>query len=243
MRAFDCDTLFGPWPAARPDTSLAALLSLMEQHDVRRALTASTTGIFHDHERGNRETLAACRQHPQLLPMATLNPQASPRPERAVERLAGQGFRVLRLYNRLQEWPLRYAPLRRILPAAAGAGLPVIVDCEQPGQPTALLEAMPPAGRFPALRVVMQGVRYFNFAEALAVMREDERLFLSLKNLIMPDSIEVAVEEAGAARLILATQAPADYLFPSLLRLEKARISGDAREAIRWQNAQRLTSA
>lgn len=241
MRVFDCDTIFGPWLKEEPDTSLDALLALMERHGIEKALTASTFGIFHNYNVGNERTLEACGKHPALAPMATVNPNGSTAPASEVEDLGERGFKALRLYNGLQEWPLAFAPFREILVAAGKARLPVIIDCDRAGSPTALSDAMPPDAA--SLRVIMAGVRYFNSAEAFAVMRSDKRLLLSIKNIIMPDSIELAVETVGAKRLVMASLAPADYVLPSILRVDKAHISNADKEAILWRNAEALISA
>ena len=240
MRVFDCDTLFGPLPEAEPGTSLDTLVSTMGKHGVEKALTASTFGIFHEHGVGNEKTLAGCKERPELLPMATINPNASIEPAAEVKGFGERGFMALRLYNGLQEWPLAFAPLREILKAAGKYALPVIVDSDRPGLPTALLDAMPPDT--PSLRVVMGGVRYFNSAEAFAAMRADGRLLLSVKNIIMPDSIELAVQTVGAGRLVMASTAPADYMLPGILRVENAHISDADKEAILWGNAEALIS-
>ena len=92
MKAFDCDTLFGPWPADERDTSLEALLSGMQRLGITKALTASTIGLFWHQDVGNETTLKVCSRHRQLIPMATLNPRCISDASREVQRLAQEAY-------------------------------------------------------------------------------------------------------------------------------------------------------
>lgn len=240
MVLFDCDTLFGPWPEDVSDTSLDFLLQQMERLGVARALTASTLGVFHEHLCGNEATLEACAADGRILPMATLNPLGSANPRREVAAMREAGFRALRLYNEYQEWLLDMASMPEILEAAGNEGLPVLLNCSARGAPSALLRSMPPNEAAPQLKVVMLDVRYFNMAEAFSIMRSDPRLLLSVKNVIMPDSVELCVRTAGAERLVMASSAPLDYMLPAVIRVEKARVSDEDKEKILWSNAQSL---
>ena len=70
----DINTLFGPLPVASSDLSVDTLLQLMQKHKVGTACILSTLGLLLDPTVGNAATRAACGEHPELLPIATLNP-------------------------------------------------------------------------------------------------------------------------------------------------------------------------
>lgn len=73
MEIVDVNTLFGTWPRANRDVSLNTLLDLMSRHNVVETCSLSARGIFYDFHEGNDETLAACKAHPSIIPVATLN--------------------------------------------------------------------------------------------------------------------------------------------------------------------------
>ncbi len=70
----DVNTLFGPLPVASTDLSVDALITLMKRHRVESACTLSTLGLLLDPTVGNSATRAACGEHAELIPTATLNP-------------------------------------------------------------------------------------------------------------------------------------------------------------------------
>ena len=72
MERIDCNTIFGAWPSLKTDISLETLLERMERAEISKTFTCSTTGIFYTSKRGNEETLKACEQHENLLPVATI---------------------------------------------------------------------------------------------------------------------------------------------------------------------------
>jgi len=243
VKAFDCDTLFGPWPADERDTSLEALLSGMQRLGITKALAASTIGLFWHQDVGNETTLKVCSQHRQLVPMATLNPRSTSDASREVQRLARDGFKAIRFYNHRQDWPLTHPVFVEALAAAADLKLPCIVDCYQPGSPTDLLKALPPLNRSPDFRVIMTAVRYWNFTEVFAVMRRDPRLLLSVRYLNLPDTVQLAAATVGPDRLVLASSYPSEYALPFILEIRNSGLPDHEQEKILWQNAASLISA
>src|SRR5438105_5908305 len=101
----DVNTLFGPLPVASADLSVDALTSLMQPHHIGTAFTLSTLGLLLDPTVGNAATRAACSEHSELLPVATLNPTMYFGDTASVLRLASDGFRLVRFFPAAQGWP------------------------------------------------------------------------------------------------------------------------------------------
>src|SRR5581483_7042554 len=128
----DINTLFGPLPIASTDLAVDALLALMQKHKVQAACTLSTLGLLLDPTIGNAATRAACEEHPELLPVATLNPTMYFGDTEALQRLSEEGFRLLRFFPGRQGWPVEFAPFRSLLHHLEQAALPVMIDIETP---------------------------------------------------------------------------------------------------------------
>src|SRR5687768_9272749 len=140
---FDACTLFGPWPQHSADLAVESLLQVMSQNGIARSLVTATTGIFHDYQQGNTETLIAARRYAQqLYPVATLDPRAYPECLQEAETRAAEGFRLFRFFPDRQGWPLRFAPFREALQKCDSLGVPVIVTVARPGDCTELADAV-----------------------------------------------------------------------------------------------------
>src|SRR5437660_10889801 len=110
----DVNTLFGPLPVASTDLTVDTLVTLMSKHQVGAACTLSTLGLLLDPTVGNAATRAACTEHDELLPVATMNPTMYFGDTAALLRLQTEGFCMLRFFPGEQGWPIDFAPFREI---------------------------------------------------------------------------------------------------------------------------------
>src|SRR5258708_27397112 len=94
----DINTLFGPLPVASSDLSVDTLLQLMQKHKVGTACILSTLGLLLDPTVGNAATRAACGEHPELLPIATLNPTMYFGDSEPILRLKADKFCMVRFF-------------------------------------------------------------------------------------------------------------------------------------------------
>jgi len=224
----DSNTVFGAYARRAVDTSLGRLLEVLGRHGVARAVTCSTTGIFYDPRQGNEETLAACTEHPELIPAATVDPSKYYE-DGGIGRLLERGFRLLRLFNGVQDWPVRsYAPFEAVCAEADEAGLPVMLDAGPKGQFTAVGEI----ARRMTVPVIVAGCNYGTQAEAIAVARRTSNLIVELHQLTSPDGIELMCRCVGGDRVVYGSWAPLNYLGHTLLILQGAAISEADRAAI-----------
>ncbi|HLK56874.1 MAG TPA: amidohydrolase family protein [Chthonomonadaceae bacterium] len=236
MDIIDVNTLFGPLPAASVDLAVDALLALMQHHQVKAACTLSTLGLLLDPAIGNAATRAACSEHPELLPVATVNPTMFFGDTAPLERLQTEGFRMVRFFPALQGWPLSYEPFRVLLDSLKGSALPVMVNVAQPGDITALLRDL---SGYPGA-VILEGVDMTLLAEALAALRKNENWHVEISRLLSPGSIKLAADNAGAGRLLFGTGAPAQATGSALNTLRYAGLAQDALEKILATNARRI---
>jgi len=114
-QVIDMNTHFGAYPRMKVDISFEVLEKIIEQNKVAKAVTLSLKGVLYDYVEGNAETLRKCGESRDLVPAATIDPRKYTGAVTDISALADQGFRVLRLFPDLQEWPVRFAPVRSII--------------------------------------------------------------------------------------------------------------------------------
>src|SRR5579884_1555363 len=232
----DINTLFGPLPAASADLAVDVLIERMQKHSVRAACTLSTLGLLLDPAVGNAATRAACTEHPELLPVATLNPRMYFGDAAQVTRLTGEGFRLIRFFPTEQGWPVDFAPFRALLHSLDEARLPIMVDVEEPGTITALtrvLEAYPAP-------VLLASVDTTTLAEAVAALRLHTNWHLETSRLLAAGALKLVAETLGAERLLLGTGAPSHPIASALNAVQHAGLPEQARLQLLGANARRI---
>lgn len=234
--AIDSNTLFGFWPKRKVNISLNKLLETMAKHKVERFLSLSTTGIFYDYEEGNEETLQMSKNYPQIIPLATVDPRKYFGNGTLVKKLFEQGFKAIRLFPDLQNWPLDYGPFFNIIREAGEIDFPLMISVAGLGGITEVVKITADY-RMP---VVLAGVNYNQFSEALAVTKNHKNIFLETSLFDTPDAYEVFIRELGAEKLVFGSYSPVHYFSASFLPLDRAEISGEEKQLISKENIERL---
>ncbi len=232
----DIHTLFGALPASDLDTTLPALLEVMRRQGVAQALAYSLTAVQFDAATGNDETWQAHLAHPQLYPVAVVDPRRWIGCEDEIARRGAQGFVAFRFFPQRQGWPIDGLPFRKLLRAVERTGKPVIVTSGASGDPTRLWHA----ARHLNVPVVISGVGYAVLGEALAVVRETPHFYLEMHTVTQPFQVELTIEAVGVERLLFGSMAPAQYVRPSRKMIECAEISAADKALILGGNARRL---
>jgi predicted TIM-barrel fold metal-dependent hydrolase len=184
---------------------------------------------------GNAATRAACSEYPQLIPTATLNPTAFFGDAAPVQKLQADGFRLVRFFPALQEWPIAYQPFGSLLEILAEFSLPVMVNVIAPGQITAVESFV---GSYPT--IIFSGVDPLLLPEAIAALRKKGDWMLETSRLTAIGSIKQVVDCVGAERLLFGTGAPAQSLSGALSALKHAGITNAERLQILSENAGRI---
>ncbi len=237
MEITDVNTLFGAYPAQRPDSSPEALVAAMGQQGVAWCLALSTTGLFHHDTEGNAETLRACRAHDHLIPVATLNPTTYYGQEGVIEAVAGEPFEMFRFFPHRQGWPLDFAPFADVLARLAERPrMPVMVGVSRPGDATALARA---AADYPH-PVILEGVSPATLAEAVSVLRRHPNFFVETHALAAPGALARLRDTVGIGRVLFGSDSPGLSLAASLRSVQNSDLSDDDKNAVLSGNAQRL---
>jgi predicted TIM-barrel fold metal-dependent hydrolase len=236
MEIIDAGTFFGVRPSTDLDLSSETLLALLARNSVASALTCSLTGLQYDAQEGNDRTLALCAEHPQLYPVAVVDPRVWPGCLAEVERCAGLGFVAYRLAREFQGWAIAQQSALHVLRAIAQTGLPVTVHVPAAGDATALLNMV---GGW-ELRVILAGVGYSTLAESLAVLADAPNFCLEAHRLTCPGQLETTAAAVGVRRLLFASWAPLHQQRPSLDVVRVSKLDPTAQAAILANNARRL---
>jgi predicted TIM-barrel fold metal-dependent hydrolase len=233
---FDINTLFGPLPAASADLSVDALIDLMATHQIQSACTLSTLGVLLDSTLGNAATRAACSEQPQLLPVATLNPTMFVGDTSAANRLADEGFRLVRFFPAEQNWHVDFAPFHWLLDSIQHSGLPVMINVAGLGEITDLTRAL--AG-FSGV-IILSRVDRDTVAEAVAALRSCPNWYVETSRLLAPGCLRLAVEAAGPDRFLFGTGAPAAPIASGLHTVRYSGLDDEVIEMVLGANARRI---
>jgi predicted TIM-barrel fold metal-dependent hydrolase len=236
MNTIDIGTFFGVRPATDQDLSSETLLQLMARNGVGEALTCSLKAIQFDATAGNDETLALCQAHPNLHPVAVVDPRQAPDCYAEVARCAELGFVAFRLLREYQGWAIANQAHAHVLRAIAETGLPAIVHVPASGDATALL-GLAAGIESP---IVMAAVSYAILSEALAVMADTPHFMLEAHRVCLPGQVELMVEQVGAERLMFGSWAPLHAQRPSMDMVLGAEIDEASQAAILGGNARRV---
>lgn len=232
---YDVNTVFGFWPKRNADIALGTLVRLMAEHGIAKACTLSARGIFLDFIAGNDETLAACREHPQLIPVATVNPCRWIGCLDEARRMVDFGVKLFRFFPQYQEWTIGQAPFRKLLrEVLAPAGVALMLPAEMGF--TAIGD-MAAGIRNP---VIVESFKYAFLAEAVVVMQEVPNVYIETHRLNSPDWIEFLKSEGLVDRALFGTNAPLSYISSSVAQVECSLGTQADRDLIYGGNLRRI---
>jgi predicted TIM-barrel fold metal-dependent hydrolase len=231
----DADTLVGRWSRRPADASLERLLALMAAHGVDRACVCSTRGVDYSYQEGNTETAAIARAHPQLIPVATVDPRQLLDCAPEIRRRATEGFRLFRLLPEYQGWSPDSPSARRVLRLIEDAGAILILGGTLPATLSAVCGLRIP--------VILTGVHFYQIADLLAMVDELPHVYLTTRFLMGPGALETAVSALGVERLLFGSHAALSYMAPSLRVIQAAELTPEQRSDVLGGNLQRLLGA
>ena len=246
MKRFDVNACFGHWPYwDLRHKSPEDLVGSMDRFGIDRAAAMSLRGLFVDWRVGNEETLAAAKRHPKrLVPVGTVSPFLNGSGD-DVDRLAEEGFRIVRLYPSFHNYPLDSAFTDAICRAAGQRELIVSI----PTRPmmnwrfkTIAIEAFEPiVQRHPGTTFLMSGPNYLVEFQALVLLMQHCRNVVYEISCIQGfAAVRKLVELVGADRVLFGTGAVLHYPACNVAKLDHAEIDDAQRRAIASENALRL---
>ncbi len=217
------------------DWSLDNLLRVIDEHQVDLALTYSLRGKLYDFVTGNHETWEAVQTHPQLVPVATLDPCRHFGCLEEVEHCADRGFRVFRFFPDEQGWAIDSLPFLRICEAVAEYGLAIMLPAGGWGQQSRIAELLCPLG----VPVITLAATFTVVAESLAVAAAYDNFFCETSAIHTVESIEGFAQAAGADKLMFGSNSPESYFKSAYNLVEVARVSDQEKHDIFGGNALR----
>jgi predicted TIM-barrel fold metal-dependent hydrolase len=228
----DADTLFGPWSRRPADASLERLLALMKKHGVDRACVCSTLGVNYSSVQGNAETAAVARVHPNLVPVATVDPRLFVGTEQEIRRCVADGFKIVRLFPEYQGWSPDSPSSRRLLRLIEDTGAILMLGGALPAILNAVRSVRNP--------VILTGVHFYQMADLMAVVDEMPHVHLTTRFLMGPGALDMAVRVLGSQRLLFGSHAALSYMAPSLRVIQVAELTPTQRAAILGDNLRQL---
>ncbi len=232
----DCNTIFGPWPLMRADMSAQRLITAMKNHNVSKALTISTLGALHNAGDGNAETLRVCAENDMLMPVATIDPRGYFGQPAAITNLPQQGFKMIRFFPLLQEWPMNHSAFCDALDAANETGLPIMIQARETGCPSSLAGVL--NGRSNIF--ILEGVKFENMAETISVMRKHENVMIETRELRVPGTLRFIVDQVGADRILFGSGCLRSSLASALNYVMDSEVDDEAKAKILGANLKRI---
>lgn len=230
----DIHTLYGKTPHGQ-DYPLEAVLRGMERFGIDYALISSLKSAYYSGPESEAEVLAACREHPTLLPVAGIDLRSNFSPEGTVSRLKSAGFAAARLFTEINHVPLDTPLFRELVAAAETFQFPLLT-----GAPAGMVSgALRPMGPL-TVPVILLGQSAYDNYDVLGAMRERENLYLEIRGFNGPDILEYLTAHTSSRRLLFGSRAPMDYLLPTRNIVEYSHLSQENKDRILDQNARHI---
>ncbi len=210
--AIDCNTFFGVQPHKKSDVSVEVLTGMMAESGIAAALTLSLRGVHFDHHLGNLETLRVCRDHPELIPAATINLARYVGVQEEADWCLANGFRAFRFFPLEQHWTIKDPLFRMVCEQFAPARVPLFftiapgLDLNDLAERTSDLD----------LPVVLLQGAYADESRTIALARKYPHIYLDVTRRGTPHIVRFLAEEIGVDRILFGTNAPQNCIQPAL---------------------------
>ncbi|WP_199562350.1 amidohydrolase family protein [Micromonospora deserti] len=225
----DVDVLVGryadrPGPGGEPREVTGALRA----NGIARAAVASLRAALFDAPSGNDE--AAALAGPAVVPVGGLDLRDPLGAEREVERLAGRGFRAVRLFPDEQRVEPDFPAVRHVARRAAEAGLVILTggDVRRWWRPMR------------GTTVVFLDTHFYHLGDFVVAARDEPGFHTSTRLLNSPDALETIAEHVGVRRLLYGSRTPFHEPAVPRLRLARSGLAPADVAAVAGGNARRI---
>jgi len=249
MAIIDLSAYFGIWPHwPIKATTWESITAIMDKEGIDQAVIASTRSIFTSCRDGNREASQLVHDaNGRFQAFAVINPVREDEACDLLTKAHQDGMKGFRLFPQHHQYHLDDDPvLNSVLALGQDLGMALVIPIRMIlhwGLPQLdVREINTVAKNFPKLNIIISGVNYGEFREALAVMRRYENVGFETSCMQMVNGIEILVNKVGAERVYLGTGLPLMYPKPGIYKILKAQIGERERELILGGNAARLLS-
>lgn len=201
----------------------------------------------------NDAHLALAKEHPEMLPIATVHPYDGEAALQEVTRVAALGFRVLKLHPHTQKFDPSDPRVLAVVTRAGNLGMIVLVDNFNiiPGDSEKLfnLALAAPKTRFIYAHLGGTNFRFWNVIRAARTAKglyADNIYFdiagttVLLKDSPIRDEFVWTIRGVGVDHVLLGSDFPQFSLAETIAAFEALPLTADEKKKIRYQNAQIL---
>lgn len=202
---------------------------------------------------GNDRHWALARTHPEMMPVATVHPYDGAAALAEVTRVAGLGFKVLKLHPHTQKFDPADPRVLAVVQRAGERGMIVLMDNFNiiPGDSEKLFDLALRAPRTTFIFAHLGGMN-FRFWNVIRAARTAKGLYADniyfdiagtvvlLDDSPIRDEFVWTIRGVGVDHVLLGSDYPQFTLARTLAAFEKLGLAPDEKDAIRYGNARRL---
>ncbi len=234
MFRFDGGIFFGREPKYGISASPEEVLLRMNQSHTTYALATDLEAIFFDMYSGNEKTLAVCRTHPTLLPLAVLNPMHYDYTSTYLDKIVEQSFRGVSFFPHYQYWNVRNYTFRTLVRDCSDRYIPIQIALASLDDLSSVVDVIADLST-PVLLRCIRGGGYLNIADMISIGKDFPHIVFDVGNVVTLGGIAHLVKTLGAHRLYLATNMPLVYEASGQLLVDTADISEEDKRQISYK--------
>ncbi|MFQ3548815.1 MAG: hypothetical protein SNJ70_03580, partial [Armatimonadota bacterium] len=208
----------------------------MEKHNISQALSLSTVGFLHNYHDGNAETLRVCEQHPNIMPVATIDPRGYFGPAGTVKSILDRGFKALRFFPEIQNWSTDHSTFQDIVDELDGVTIPVIIQANISG----LLSSLVKVFKGKNVKLILDGVMFETISEAVSIMKKNDNVLLGTSNIRVPNALRFLVDQVGSHRLVYGSGTLSSSIYAAINYIQDSDISDEDKSKIFSENLKGL---
>jgi len=247
----DFNAFIGVWPYWEnkyADPAGGGLVKLMDRNGIGRSVTVSLKAVFDDVKAGNLETFAACERYKgRLVPAVTVDPFSPENDAGYLRECYARGARVIKLYPVYHTY-IAYlnggGDLDRLMETGAGIGfafcLPIRLLMNWGFAAIPAADAAAFADRYRECKLAIDNANYSELTAVTEAAKRNQNVYVGTASETMYNGIEFLIDAVGEDRVIGGTAAPLQYPACGIVKIEKAGISGAAKEKLLGGNCERL---
>ncbi|NED96786.1 amidohydrolase family protein [Phytoactinopolyspora alkaliphila] len=243
LRLLDASASLGRHPAHDVGTGTpGATVSGLDRYGISEAVVAHTLATHHDPVTGNARLLADVADQPRLRPCWTALPPTCgefPAGPELVAQARASGVGLLTTRPGSHGFELAGPDMAPLLEAAAGHGLPLLIDAAE----TDWRSVEQVATAHPELWLILTEVGYRELRRLCGLLERRPRVLLCTANLSGHLALEFLVDRFGAHRLVFGTGQPVRDPGEAVLRLLWSELDDDAVRAIGGDTMRQLLAA
>lgn len=234
-RVIDIHGHLGNWPFPIPASNAEGLVALIRRAGIERLVISSALGVVYDFRAGNPEAAEAVKKHPELYAYVVVNANYLEESRREMDHyLAQEKFVGVKIHTSYQGRASDSPENLRLLEEVSKRGKPVLLHG------SGLPESIRAAEKFPELPIIFAhaGGPLPQAAEAAARL---PNVYLEFCASTQPyGRVREAVAIAGAEKVLFGSDV--DLILPEFVlgAYQEAGLSEEQAERVFWSNAVKL---